>query len=505
MSKIQIPIALHAEQNVLAISIMKGTGFEECLETGISVEDFTNEQNQIIWKSLTRLHNNEEVINLPSLVSDLEKYHELKTPYLNTNKISGVVDINYITNNIADLSVYSGEDVSVYAKRIKDATYRRKLMQTSQNILMDGSNPELHAKDYLEKAEKAILDFSENNNVALGDNQSDSVLDYLNHSFEKDLKDFSDIQLRTGFEYLDRLLGGHLYPGMYTLAATSSLGKTTLVSQIADNIAEAQTPVLYFSIEMSQMELVSKSLARLVAKQPGNIKLSSLDIRKRWHPNMDINDSLLSLEEFSAIEKAYETYKRKIAPNMYVAGANFDCTVDAIISKINRFIRVHGQKPFVVVDYLQIIQKEKDFRGTDQQHIDACVTALERYAKKQQITIFVISSVNRQSYLTPISFESLKASGSIEFSSDVVIAMDLLAISETEKDATDITERRKLIDSERKAIPRRIALKTLKNRYGCGGETYFVYNPVKELFRNTDKKPPKPEEAENNLLAGRYN
>ena len=504
MSKIQIPTALNAEQNVLAISIMKSIGFEECLESGVDFEDFTNEQNQLIWNALNRLHDNEEDITLPSLVSNLEAHHELKTPYLNPNNKSAV-DINYITNCIADLSVYSGEDASSFIKQLKDATYRRKLMQTSQNLLLDGSNPELHVKDYIEKAEKAILDFSEDNNIDSGMNQSDSVLNYLDGSFENDLKEFANIHLRTGFEDLDRLLGGHLYPGMYTLAATSSLGKTTLVSQIADNVAEAQTPVLYFSIEMSQMELISKSLARLVAKQPGNIKLSSLDIRKRWHPNMDINDSTLTLEEFSAIEKAFDTYKKKIAPNMFVAGANFDCTIDAIISKINRFIRVHGKKPFVVVDYLQIIQKEKDFRGTDQQHVDACVTALERFAKKQQITIFVISSVNRQSYLTPISFESLKASGSIEFSSDVVIAMDLLAISETEKDADDATERRKLIDSERRAIPRRIALKTLKNRYGCGGETYFVYNPVKELFRNTEKKPPKPEEVANTYVEGRYN
>lgn len=504
MPKIQIPKALNAEQNVIAISIMKNNGFEECLDSGVNIEDFTDERNKMIWNAMLRMHDNEEQITLPTLVSNLETYNELKTPYLNTEN-KQVVDINYITNSIADLSIYSGDDSTIFVNQLKDATYRRKLMQTSQNLLLDGSNPNLHSKEYLEKAEKAILDFSEENNLKIKNNQSDSVLDYINDSFENDLKEFSNIKLRTGFEDLDRLLGGHLYPGMYTLAATSSLGKTTLVSQIADNVAEARTPVLYFSIEMSQMELISKSLARLVAKQPGNIKLSSLDIRKRWHPNMDINDSTLSLEEFSAIEKAFDDYKRKIAPNMYVAGANFDCTIDAIISKINRFIRVHEKKPFVVVDYLQIIQKDKDFRGTDQQHIDACVTALERYAKKQQITIFVISSVNRQSYLTPISFESLKASGSIEFSSDVVIAMDLLAISETEKDADDMTERRKLIDSERRAIPRRIALKTLKNRYGCGGETYFVYNPVKELFRNTDKKPPRPEETTNTYVADRYN
>ena len=64
----------------------------------------------------------------------------------------------------------------------------------------------------------------------------------------------------TGIESLDRIIDNGLYPGLYTIGAVSSLGKTSFALQIADQIAEAGEDVLFFSLEQSRLELVSKSL-----------------------------------------------------------------------------------------------------------------------------------------------------------------------------------------------------------------------------------------------------
>ena len=71
---------------------------------------------------------------------------------------------------------------------------------------------------------------------------------------------------KTGFPVLDKLSNG-LYAGLYVIAATSSLGKTTLALQVADNLAAAGHDILFFSLEQSRLELITKSFSRLLSKR----------------------------------------------------------------------------------------------------------------------------------------------------------------------------------------------------------------------------------------------
>ena len=66
----------------------------------------------------------------------------------------------------------------------------------------------------------------------------------------------------TGFKKLDSVLDGGLYEGLYIVGAISSLGKTTLITQITDQIAQSGTDVLIFSLEMARSELIAKSISR---------------------------------------------------------------------------------------------------------------------------------------------------------------------------------------------------------------------------------------------------
>jgi len=66
----------------------------------------------------------------------------------------------------------------------------------------------------------------------------------------------------TGFNKLDIALDGGLYEGLYIIGAISSLGKTTFITQAADQIAKAGYDVLIFSMEMARAELMAKSISR---------------------------------------------------------------------------------------------------------------------------------------------------------------------------------------------------------------------------------------------------
>lgn len=61
--------------------------------------------------------------------------------------------------------------------------------------------------------------------------------------------------------------------------------------------------------------------------------------------------------------------------------------------------------------------------------VDNMVPELKRISRELDLTMIIISSVNRANYLTPIDFESLKESGSIEFSCDVLWGLQLQCLN----------------------------------------------------------------------------
>lgn len=267
----------------------------------------------------------------------------------------------------------------------------------------------------------------------------------------------------TGFTQLDKLSGG-LQSGLYFLAAISSLGKTTFASQLADNVAAAGKSVLYFSLEQSRAELVSKSLARQIALTDPLSKISSISIRRGFN-------------QLEAAQAAAD-YVKRVGFNLSIIEAGGQC-VDAAYIKA----AVEKFKPIVVIiDYLQIMDSRVN--GTPREKIDRNVLELKRLSREKGITVFVISSINRNAYLSPIDFESFKESGGIEFSADVVYGLQLQALSEplfqTDK---DIVKKRERLKEAKLEIPRKLELVCLKNRFGqTAFSVDFLYNPVQELF-----------------------
>lgn len=324
----------------------------------------------------------------------------------------------------------------------------------------------------------------------------DNVSSYIDNLMQEEIAKLKDAaERKTGFKRLDELSGG-LYPGLYVIAATSSLGKTTFSHQIADNLAEAGSDVLFFSMEQSRLELVSKSLARMTAKADRAKAVTSLSIRKGFS-----ND---------AVRTAATEYKKNIADRLSIIEGNFNCNISFIGDYIRRYIKQNSCKPVVVIDYLQILQPaEENKRATVKETVDNTVTELKRISREHDLTVFIISSVNRANYLTPIDFESLKESGGIEYTADVIWGLQLQCLNEPLfSEANKIKEKRHRIRQEKAAEPRKIELLCLKNRYGianysCG----FDYYPANDLFIQTiagefnpyygenpfeDTEPPKP-------------
>ena len=283
------------------------------------------------------------------------------------------------------------------------------------------------------------------------------------------------INHKTGYANIDRRL--NLYPGLYVLGAVPGLGKTTFMTQMANQIEAQGEEVIFFSYEQSRFELISKGISRLTYQQSDGMDgVSSLQIRRG--------------ASGASVRQAIETYE-KLGENEIIYEAEFEDTVDTICSYLETKIKESGKNPIVFVDYLQVIAPTKDKNGRQlntKENIDNIVKRLKSLQREYGLVMFLISSLNRQNYIAQIDFESFKESGGIEYTADVVWGMQLMAMKKI-KDLSTLDEKRECLKKAKIENPRKIELVCLKNRYGAPGYScYFKYYPAYDYFEASTER-----------------
>lgn len=297
--------------------------------------------------------------------------------------------------------------------------------------------------------------------------------DYLRNNTAAYLAEFMDgikasadtPAIPTGFKQLDKALDDGLYEGLYIVGAISSLGKTTLVMQIADQIAQGGHDVLIFSLEMSRREIMAKSISRLtlqVAQASGSATAAKSAKTSRGITN-GARYSKYSQEERELIKKAIKEYGT-YADRIYISEGIGDIGVTEVRTTIEQHVRFTGRTPVVIIDYVQILAPYSE-RATDKQNTDKAVLELKRMSRDFKTPVIGISSFNRANYREKVSMEAFKESGAIEYSSDVLIGLQLKGAGDKGFD----------VDQKKAAHPREVELVILKNRNGKTG-TKVNYN-----------------------------
>ena len=279
----------------------------------------------------------------------------------------------------------------------------------------------------------------------------------------------------TGFPMLDEVLDGGLYEGLYIVGAISSLGKTTLVTQIADQVASKGHDVLIFSLEMARSEVMAKSISRHtimeVLRTGGDTKnaktVRGVTAGKRYEK--------YSNTEIELIENAVQAYSG-YAKHIYITEGVGDLGVQQIRETVEKHTRYTGNTPLVIVDYLQILAPYNE-RATDKQNTDKAVMELKRISRDFKTPVIGISSFNRDNYNNAVSMQAFKESGAIEYSSDILIGLQLKGAGDKDFDPTEA----------KKKDPREIELVILKNRNGqTGAKVPFEFYPMFNYFVEND-------------------
>jgi len=278
----------------------------------------------------------------------------------------------------------------------------------------------------------------------------------------------------TGFPSLDSALGGGLHEGLYVLGAISSLGKTTLAMQMADQIAAAGHDSLVFSLEMAAGELMAKSISRHTYQECLGQNGNYGDAKTARGIASGAKYAGYSTRELALVEAAMAAYSA-YADRVFIYEGIGDIGAAQVRAVAEEHFFLTGKKPVVFVDYLQILAPWEP-RVTDKQNTDRAVLELKRLSRDMGIPVLAVSSLNRANYSHAISMEAFKESGAIEYSSDVLVGMQLQGAGLKDFDA----------QVGKREDPRRIELVVLKNRSGpLGDPLQFDYYPMFNFFEDS--------------------
>ena len=308
---------------------------------------------------------------------------------------------------------------------------------------------------------------------------SGSMGDFLNEvEYNKNTPPVS-----TGFIELDNALGGGLYEGLVVIGAISSLGKTAFGLQISDNIAKGDAQrdgrdVLVMALEMGRFELMARSISRetFEAVDYENIPQSVAKTTREILNGQ--GHELFNETDITAIRNAEAAYNR-YGDHVFILEGMGNIGVAQIREAVGKHIKITGQVPVVVVDYLQLLAPD-DPRATDKQNIDKSVLELKRISRDFRTPVVAISSFNRTNYQNPALMESFKESGAIEYSADVLIGLQLKGAGRQDFD----------VDEAKRKEPRQVEAVILKNRNGRTGERisfsfYAAYNCFEESLEES--------------------
>lgn len=274
--------------------------------------------------------------------------------------------------------------------------------------------------------------------------EPDQYLDNLIKRIEQNLN--KQLFIPTGFSNLDKVLDGGLYPQLYIIGAVSSLGKTTFTLQIADSIARQKRPVFFFSLETSKDTLTEKNISKITFETAGDdssLPQTARSIDNGYFLEMG-KDGFKHPKVMKHVTNAFSMYKEYYQNLMINNGITNRPSAQDIYNQVQTYcVRHPDLHPVVIVDYLQILKPMRD-NMTDKEAVTSSVAKLNELTEKFHAPVILISSFNRQNYDSPVSMQSFKESGEIEYYSDVLMGLQYQGGQKPDFEDTDPMTSRKI-------------------------------------------------------------
>ena len=382
------PQNVEAEQSVLGSLLIDRDAIVKIAES-LKPEHFYRPAHAEIYRSILTLYEKRQPADLVTVTDVLKK----------TDSLEEAGGASYLTNLVN--SVPTSAHVQHYANIVKEAATKRALIATAAKMTERAFTPDTEAKELLELSEQELFGISQDHLKQNFIPLKDALAESFDRLDELHKKGSGMRGVPTGFGDLDKKLSGLQDSTLVIVAARPSMGKSTLVMNIAQYLGvKEKVPVGVFYLEMSKEQLVDLMLA----------SQSDVDAWK-------ITTGNLKEEDFEKLSEAMG----ELAEAPIFIDDTPGISIMEMRTKARRLQMEEGLK-LLIVDYLQLIHG-RDLENRVQE-VSEISQALKNLARELKIPVLACSQLSRavesrQAKIPQLS--DLRESGGIEQDADVVM------------------------------------------------------------------------------------
>ncbi len=434
------PQNLDAEKSLLGAVLIDEEVLADISEH-VTPKDFYDKRHAVIYDGMMRLYEKHKPVDLLTLTDELKRKKELDT-------IGGSAYLTELTNYVP-----TSAHAEAYAELVAQKAVRRRLIKASSEISEMGFDEETTTQELLEKAEAELFSVSDQS-LKQDLTSLESILTESFDRMEELHRNKGSLRgIRTGYRDLDNMTAGLQRSDLIILAARPAMGKTTLVTNLAYNVATiAKQPVLFFSLEMSKEQLVDRMLADASGVDAWNIRTGNL-----------------SDQDFSKLSEAMG--------EMAEAPIYIDDTPGlSVLEMRTKARRAAHEAPLglVIVDYLQLMTAAGRSDGNRVQEVSEISRGLKLIARELNVPVIALSQLSRsvesRSPQIP-QLADLRESGSIEQDADIVAFIYREAYYNPDTERENVTD-----------------LIIAKHRNGPVGKVELYFHPERLRFMSLDKR-----------------
>ena len=385
------PQAIELEQAVLGALMLERDAIIDVQEY-VKAETFYLEEHRTIFKAIQALSFEMKAIDLYTVTERLKSQKELQ-------KVGGAAYLAELTQKVA-----SAAHIEFHAKIIAQKYVQRELIRSATEIERRSYDDEVDVTELIGFAEQEIFRVSEGN-VKRSVQAASDILRKALAQIEEASKTAGEYNgVRSGFTDIDAVTLGWQPSDLIIIAARPSMGKTAFVLTMARNMAvELKTPVAFFSLEMSSVQLMNRLIVAETQLNPKDLRTGNLTPAQWTHlesQTVELGRSPLYIDDTPALS-VYE-----------------------FRSKARRLKTQYDIK-LIIIDYLQLMTAATpETRGNREQEVSLISRTLKAIAKELDVPIIALSQLsrnveNRGGSKRP-QLSDLRESGAIEQDADVV-------------------------------------------------------------------------------------
>jgi replicative DNA helicase len=398
----QMPQSPDAERAVLGAILINNHAFYRVLGT-IDTDDFFKDAHRTIFATMRRMAENSQEIETLTLKEELAKHAQL-------DQAGGVAYISALLDVVPDVA-----NVERYARIVKEKSTLRRLIVMGNSVMRAALDTPSEPGDVLNIAEKSLYEIAEGTTdkgfVGLDRITRANMATVEQLYMNRDRGFVTGIH--TGYDRFDQFTAGFQLQDLIILAARPSMGKTSLMMNIAESIAipgadgqpRSGAQRLYgvgvFSLEMSKEQIGLRILSSESGVSNNLIRAGALSERN-WRDLMEASARV-------AKGKIYVDDTPGIDPLEMRAKA--------------RRLKMEVGLDMIMIDYLQLMSIKGKIESR-QQEISQISRSLKGVAKELNVPVLSLSQLSRRPEQRTgdhkPQLSDLRESGAIEQDADVV-------------------------------------------------------------------------------------